>query len=544
MATRHRLLPVQRRLQCAFEAPFPGIQISIRANCQTKLSIRIRALKNIGSSWLSLGVNVVVSIILTPLILHHLGDDAYGLWALVFSFAGYFNIFDFGLSSAVVRYVARFNATHDYEQLKKYVNTILFLFACTSAVLLVGTLAVAWYVTSVFHIAPALQKTAQLLFLLVGCMFALQFSGDVFLGIIAGIQEFWWEYLIQTVAGIFRLILIVAALEHGGGLLSISIIAICLSVSSYIAYIVIAYRRLPLRFFPKFSDFQTLKEILRYSTTTFSSVVAGGLTSTAGNTILGIFMSTAAITPFAIATKFIQYANRVVQSSSQIFTPMSSHFDATGELGRLRRVLTLGNRTCAFLAFPAFIGILFLGRSAIEVWVGAKYSWCYDLLLVLAVPHTLQFAQLASPKILYGMARHMTLGKARLVEAVANIVLSIVLLRYYGIWGVVWGTAIPKFIACVFFLPGHLCHILKMSVRSFLWEAYMWPTVICVPMTVILYLLHRRLVPHTLMPLVMETLAGILVYGLTLLGYVLIKEPEGIKLRKRFLKFRSEALNR
>lgn len=508
------------------------------------MNFRLQALKNVGTTWFSLGVNVVASIILTPLILHHLGDEGYGLWALVFSFAGYFNIFDFGLRSAVVRYVSRFYAMRDYEQLTRYINTILFVFTCISIFLLLGTLVVSWYVASIFHISPGLRTSSRLLFLMVGCMFALEFPLDVFPGVLAGIQEFWWEYMIKAVAGVLRLILIVIVLDRGLGIVSISLVAVGLSAATFIACIIICYRRLPLRFFPRFSNFATLREILGYSTTTFSSIVAGGLTSTAGNTIIGMFLTTAAITPFAIANKFIQYTNRIIQSSSQIFTPMSSHFDATGELGRLQRVFIVGNRACAFLAFPACVGMLMLGRSAIEVWVGAKYGWCYGLLAILVVPYTLQFAQLASPKILYGMARHLTLGKARLIEAAANIVLSVVLLRYYGIWGVALGAAIPKFCACVFFLPGHLCRILKVSMKSFLWESYTWPLVVSAPMTLLLYFLHRRIVPHTLLPLAAQTLVALLVYGFTLLGYVLIEEPEGIKLRKRFLKFRHEALNR
>lgn len=500
------------------------------------MNLRLRALKNIGSSWLSLGVNVVVSIILTPMILHHLGDSGYGLWALVFSFGGYFNIFDFGLSSAVIRYVSRFNALGDYRQLRRYVNTILFIFTCISAILLAATIVVSWYVTSIFHVAPELHKTARLLFLLVGCMFALQFPGDVFVGVLEGMQEFWWEYLVKTVAGILRLVLIIAVLEHGLGLLSISLVAVGLSLASYMAYFIIVYRRLPLRFFPKLSDRATLKEILHYSTTTFSSVVAGGLTSAAGKTIIGIFLTTADITPFAIATKFIEYLNRIVQSSSVIFTPMSSHFDATGELDRLRRVFILGNRACAFLAFPACIGMLILGRAAIEVWVGTRYGWVYGLLAVLVVPYTLEFAQLASPKVLYGMARHLTLGKARLIEAAANLTLSIILLQHYGVWGVALGTAIPKFCASVFFLPQHLCHVLKVSVRSFVWQAYMWPLVTCVPMTVVLYAFWHNVPPHGLLLLATETLVGVLVYAASLLAYVLLNEPEGIKVRKRFFK--------
>jgi hypothetical protein len=41
-----------------------------------------------GSSWLSLGMNVVSGILLSPFILHRLGDEAFGLWILIFSIAG------------------------------------------------------------------------------------------------------------------------------------------------------------------------------------------------------------------------------------------------------------------------------------------------------------------------------------------------------------------------------------------------------------------------------------------------------------------------
>ena len=507
------------------------------------MNIRLRALKNIGVGWVSLLLNMGVSIILTPLILHRIGDEKYGIWVLVFSFAGYYNIFDFGLRSAVIRYVSRFHATKDYEQLARYVNTILFLFVYVALLLLLLTGICSWYIASIFRVSEDLHSTVQLLFAIVGSMFALQLPAEVFVGILEGIQEFWVEYLVRIIAGVLRLILIIYVLDHGLGLVSISIVAVGLSLASYAAFILIACVRLPLRFVPKFSDFATLKEILKYSTTTFTSVVAGGLATTAGNIVIGIFLGATAITPFSIASKFVQYINRFIQSSATIFTPMSSHFDATGQMGRLRQILNLGNRSCAFVAFPGLIGLLFLGKSAIEVWVGAKYGWCYGLLVILAVPYTFQFAQLATPKILYGIARHLTLGKVRILEAAIAVVLSIALLHYYGIWGVVLGIAIPKFISYVFFLPLYICRVLKESLRTFLWKAYMWPLVTCGPMSLALYVMHRRSTPHSLWTLAIQASIASLVYGTTFLAYALIKEPEGIKLRKRLFKFRSEALD-
>src|SRR6516165_179667 len=91
-------------------------------------------LKNIGSSWFSLAVNVVLGIFLSPFILHHLGDDAFGLWILIFSVTGYYGLFDLGIRSSIVRYVAKYSAVDDYEQMNRLISTAL---ASYSAVCLV-----------------------------------------------------------------------------------------------------------------------------------------------------------------------------------------------------------------------------------------------------------------------------------------------------------------------------------------------------------------------------------------------------------------------
>jgi len=51
-------------------------------------------LKNVGSSWSALAINVVVGVFLSPFIVHRLGDAAYGIWVLIFSVTGYYGLFD------------------------------------------------------------------------------------------------------------------------------------------------------------------------------------------------------------------------------------------------------------------------------------------------------------------------------------------------------------------------------------------------------------------------------------------------------------------
>ena len=86
---------------------------------------KVQILKNVGSSWFALGLNIVVGIFLSPYILHRLGDDAFGLWILIFSVTGYYGIFDLGIRSSIIRYVAKYAALEHRDQLNQLVNTAM-----------------------------------------------------------------------------------------------------------------------------------------------------------------------------------------------------------------------------------------------------------------------------------------------------------------------------------------------------------------------------------------------------------------------------------
>ncbi|HEY6291445.1 MAG TPA: hypothetical protein VI455_07790 [Terriglobia bacterium] len=50
--------------------------------------------------------------------------------------------------------------------------------------------------------------------------------------------------------------------------------------------------------------------------------------------------------------KLSEYPAGLVQGLAQIFTPMSSQFDASGDLARPGRVFVAGNRAYVLVIFP------------------------------------------------------------------------------------------------------------------------------------------------------------------------------------------------
>lgn len=497
------------------------------------MSLKFTALKNVGSNWFGIAVSLIVGVFLSPFILHSLGDDAFGLWILIFSFTGFYGIFDLGIRSSIVKYVAEFEATGDRDRLTRLVNVSFFAYSCIGLILLVAVSIGSVCVDLIFRISPNFQHSARLLFLMVGWAVALGFPLSTFGGVLEGLQRFFFLNLTQSAASLLRALLIVIAIRHGKGLLTISFITVIIPLACYLTYAWHARHLLQLRFGKRFIDRPTFRQISHYSAFSFISIVARQLRFQADAVIIGAMLSTAAITRFSIGSKLIGYSTLVVGGLGAIITPMSSQFDVSADRERLRKLLILGNRACALTAFPIGVLLLVLGKSIIDVWVGPQYESSYIILLILLIPSLLWDIQTSSRQILYGMGLHKALALVNVVEGLVNVVISIMLIRHWGIVGDALGTAIPLTLTCLFFLPSYLCRKLGVSLKDFVCQAYLLPLMLCVPMVAAVLCLQRLFHPRNYLQLASQMAGGCLVYAAGAL-WLLFTSGLGVEVRSKF----------
>src|ERR1035438_3831632 len=466
--------------------------------------------KNVGSSWFSLGFDVLVGLFLSPFLLHWLGDTAFGIWVLIFSITGYYGLFDLGIRASVVRYVSKFTSTDDIEDLAKLINTSLFTYSCIGVLSLLVTVVLSVYVDHIFEIPPEFHSPARWLLLLVGASVGLGFPLGVVGGYLDGLQRFYVNNWANIAGDIARLVLIILAVRHGRGLLTIA--------AGIARLPVIAYRILPVPFGSKYVDRATFRTMANYSSVTLIIMVATQLKFKTDNIVIGTMISAAAVTYFSIGARIVSYAQQVVMALAQNFLPRASQSEATRNMDRLRKVFLAGNRFCAFTSFPITLTLLMLGKSVIEVWVGKKYvATSYSVLVVLIIPATLMWAQAASGRVLFGISKHRTWAFVTLGEGIANLILSIILVRRYGIIGDALGTAIPLTLTMLFFMPAHLCRKLDLRIRTFVHEAYTLPALLCMPLLAALLLMRRWFIPHNYRQLGLQLFIAIVVYGLGLL---------------------------
>jgi O-antigen/teichoic acid export membrane protein len=493
------------------------------------MSVQRQAIKNVTAMWIGLLINAAVGFFLSPFILHRLGDEAFSVWILVFAVTGYFALLDFGIRSAIVKYTAKFTAQQDTEQLSRHLSTSLVFLMAIALFVLLTTAAGTHYLHLLFKVPAGLIRPARILFLISGISVACAFPLSVFAGVLEGLQKFSWLQLTQIGVTLLRGILIVLALTFGGGLLTIGIITVALTLLSYFIFLGMALRVLSVQIRWAHVDKSTLCEMAAYGVFAFVILAAEKLRFQSDAIVIGAFLSASAITLFSVGAKLVEYSSYAARSMSQIITPMSSEFHAAGDMDRLRRTFLAGNRACAFITFPLCVTLAILGKPIIAAWVGPRYLSCYFVLLVLILPRSLYLAQSASIRILLGMGHHRVLASVLLLEGAGNLLLSLLLVKPLGILGVALGTSIPLICTSVLFLPRHLCRVLDMPVRRFLSRAYFLPLILCVPMAAELWIVGSQLPIHGIGGLALEISVGGAVYGIGLALVLFTKRPPRLR---------------
>ena len=410
---------------------------------------------------------------LSPFILHHLGDAAFGIWVLIFSVTGYYGLFDLGIRSSIIRYVSKYTATGDREKLTQFVNTALFSYTGIGVVSMLLTTLLSSSVEHLFKIPSDMHAQARLLLLMVGASVSLGFPLGVFGGMLEGLNRFYilnWTSIGATIA---RAALIVYFLNRGYGLLTVALITVVLPILSSILRGIIVFRLCPVQLGLRHVDRASFRHMANYGGTTFIVMIAARLRFRTDELVLGTMMSTVAVTWFNIGARIVDYAQEFVTSLAQVFVPMASQSEATGNLDRVRKIYIAGNRACAFLILPITAILIILGKDIIRVWVGARYvPQSYPVLVVMIIPFALMLSQAASGRVLFGLGKHQTLAAVTAIEGVANLILSIALVPQLGIVGDALGTAIPLSFTCLWFFPRHMRKQIDVPIGTFVHGAY------------------------------------------------------------------------
>lgn len=169
--------------------------------------------------------------------------------------------------------------------------------------------------------------------------------------------------------------------------------------------------------------------------------------------LLGRFAGTTAVAVYGVGgqinTLYLQFSSSV----SNVFVPKVNRIVAeTNDDEQLTKLFTKVGRIQFMVLGLILSGFVFLGTPFVKLWAGSEYSESYVVTLLLIIPVTVPLIQNLGIEIQRAKNMHKARAIIYLAIAIANVFISIPLIKVIGPTGAALGTAISLIVGNIIFM--------------------------------------------------------------------------------------------
>jgi O-antigen/teichoic acid export membrane protein len=427
----------------------------------------------------SVSINLVtagVSIFLTPFILSHMGDQRYGVWAVLGSLYAYSMVLQLGLYSAINRYIPMHLARAEPDKIREITSTTTAFFLVMGLLLVLFTFTGADRILALFIIPPGLHAPARLAFYTVGLVAALCLSLNSFGAILSGYQRYELMALGRLIAIGLRVGLVVALLGHTEALLCMALIFGATEGLTGLFNLCFAWRLMPSRpLRVEAIRWGVLRETFGYGLNTFLYAVGAVAVAKTGEIVVGAYLSPEHITYYTLALMPPMLLSGLVESSVASVKPAVAEFDSRNDSQRIRELALLSQKYVLLFIVTAMAFFLFLGGDFYNIWLHRPMNQAVTLLPILSAGYLVHAAQFPLFLVLAGRGEHRVFGFLTVVMGAGAVVLELFFCRVMG-WGSI-GVAIGSSVAMIavsgVFLPLHAAKRLRIPLMEFLRRSWL-----------------------------------------------------------------------
>lgn len=436
---------------------------------------------------------MAISFVLSPFLVHHLGDARYGLWGVIGSIIGYLGLLDLGIRVGVTRFVARHEATGDREAANRLVSTALGLFGVVGVIAVVAGTVISLNLQRFAQTPSDYVHEASVAVFIAGIAMGISLVSSVYGAVIGGLQRFDLLNSIDLTGEVLRATAMFYFVGHNGGLITLATLQLCVVALRGVAYVIATRRLQPwMHVARRFYDRVTRKEILSFSAYTFILHASAMVLFSSDALVIAAIMPVAQVAFFVIGGNLSQVAMQVQSGVSGVIYPLISSRQASDGLGAASVLMRKSVRLSTIIVLPIVLTFLTRGPTFIGLWIGPKYmSTAGAVLQILALGLCVFISYQVLTISVMALALHKGLVPAYIAEAVMNLGLSVILGKAMGVTGVAWGTTIPRLIMALGFAPWFCSRKLGVPAKEYAMHAWVRPLAAMLPFAVVSYVIDR-----------------------------------------------------
>lgn len=429
-------------------------------------SVKQRLVLNSLYSAASTVVPVVLALVATPIIVRSLGNEMYGLYAVILGFTAY--SFTFAVGKSASKYVAEFRASGQREKLSETVSSIFWLSVglAVSGAILSAALAET-IVTRVLQIPDHLRDVSITAFYLACSIIVVTMLSQVFQFVLQGAHRFDLYVLLTNIGGLALNLGSVFLVLNGYGLLALLSWNLFITTATGAMFYFYA-----IRFVPDLTLRVSIKSeiwwpVLGYGASIISYQIFGNALLLFERGWIVRRLGPELLTFYVIPMTVGWYLHALVGSLVLALFPVINELRNDRE--KLVRLYKTATKICLAIAILAVATSAIAGRLFLRVWLSEDFASTSTLVLLI---HIATFAVLSVATVTLQISE--SVGKTH-INAIATFVWMaiavlgmIAFVEHFGIQGI----AAARFAGVLAFIP-FIVYIEKHFLGGFMWSFWL-----------------------------------------------------------------------
>ena len=414
--------------------------------------------------------------------IRQIGVSDYGLYSLIAAFLSYFFI-DFGLGSAIARFIAKFRAEGNERKIKIMLGVTTRIYLLLDFIILFVLTVVYFFLSNIFaELLPSEVEKLKVVYLIAGFFSLASFPFMPVSGALIAYERFFVLKFAELLQKILIITFMVIALFMGRGLFALIFINGIVGFSIKLFQFFYIKKKENLKINLRFFDLNMAKELFTFSSWIFVVGIAQRLLLNIVPTILGILSGSQQIAIFAIALTIENYIFTFANALNGLFLPKVTRMAVkNSNRDEISNLMIRVGRIQLIILGLIIGGVVVFGKSFIKLWIGNDFIQSYYVLLFLALPSIIHLTQQIALELMYAVNEIKYRAILFILAAIISVIIGVILAPTLG----ALGTAIGVGTALV------LCHeiglnivyskVLKLDVRRFFESVHFkmfWPILV------------------------------------------------------------------
>jgi O-antigen/teichoic acid export membrane protein len=390
------------------------------------------------------------SFVLAPIMLARLGLDLFGVWAVTGAIATYAAIMDLGIRRAVERFVAFYDARDDRRSIEELFGLGLLIITVVTVLASAAAVVAAPFVAGL--LGDALSPTDMRIVLLSAvAIMVLNAYQSVMRAIPIGLQQMVAPAIAQTAGNVINFVFSLAALALSRDLVVYALANAAAAALSVIpTAIAVKHVWSPVRV--RVPSRPLVNEVLGFSLKAQVAWLGALVNNQTDKIILGVLVDVRAAGAYEIANRVVLAVKAIsVMSISALTSASTAQITREGShvIPEFYRRYTQRSLS---VSLPLLVFTTVTAPVLLTAWLGDVPENTIAVVVVLTLANCVNMATGVASTVSLGDGRVGAIARLSVIIVIINIVLTLALTPFFGLWGVLAGSALAISLGAVGFL--------------------------------------------------------------------------------------------